>query len=698
MLCSYAELLLGGDGDGIIELAEDAEIGASLAEHLGINDPLIDIAVTPNRGDALGVRGIARELAAAGLGTLKPLNIPAVKAEFPNPITVNMQDANCPAFVAVYIKGVRNSESPEWLRKRLESVGMRPISTLVDITNFISHDLCRPLHVFDAQKLSGGITVRPAVNGESLLALNDKEYILEGFETVIADDSSALALGGIMGGIPSGCTMETANVLLECAWFNPMQIAKTGRFHSIDSDARHRFERSVDPEFLEDAAAIATSMILELCGGSASEIQYFRNGELPKNQAIEFDVSEVKRLGGVDITLDSAQKILGDLGFESTPTPMSADSDSAKKLLVKVPAWRNDISGKADLVEEILRIYGYDNIPALALPQVSNFRGDGQSSTSQLMKKLQSLKVLLASRGLTECTTFSFTKFELAKLFAETSDSLRLLNPISSELDYMRPTLLIALLEKFLSNASRGNKNLRLFEIGRVFKGTEPEKQPHQIAGIRGGLAIERNVHGSVRVSDLFDAKADAIAVLDSLGLDQEKITITNAVPAYFHPARSGALTLGGKVVMGYFGEVHPGVLKHLGVTERVAAFEIDYSSVPVAKSKAEFAKPALKLSDFPVAERDFAFVVDEKLTFQQVTGVIRSSLIAANNNDKSVVKEISVFDIFTGKDIPAGKKSIAVSIKLDPINRTFTDAEIAGFSAAVIKDVKEKLSADLRS
>ncbi len=683
MLLSEREMGLSDDHEGIVELPEDTPIGAAAVEVMGLSDPLIDVDVTPNRGDCLGIRGIARDLAAAGMGRLKPLDATPVPGVFASPIGVRLAFDNeaadaCPYFVGRLVRGVRNGESPQWLKDKLLAVGLRPISALVDITNLLTLDLCRPLHVFDADKVEGGLHVRLARPGERLAALNGRTYDLDPEMTVIADDTGAEALGGVIGGEPTGCTGETVNVFLESAYFDPRRTAATGRKLNLQSDARYRFERGIDPAFLVDGMEIATRLVLELCGGEPSEL-VIAGGEPPWQRSVRLRPDRVRTLGGVDVDADRVTGILTDLGFVVTP------EDGA--LAVAVPPWRGDIVGEACLVEEVVRIHGYDRIPT-----VSMVRGDGlpHPALDAGQRRRAMARRALAGRGLMEAVTYSFVESTRAELFGGTAESLRLVNPISADLDVMRPSPLPNLVAACGRNADRGIADAALFEVGPGFAGDRPEDQGMVAAGVRSGRTGHRNWAQPPRAVDAFDAKADAGAVLAAVGAPADAVQVTADAPDYFHPGRSGALRLG-PGVLAHFGEIHPRVLRRMDVKGPVTAFEVFFDALPQPKAKAGPTKPHLELSPLHPVERDFAFVVDDRIPAQDVVR-------AARGADKGLVVDVRVFDVFTGGALGAGKKSLAVNVVLQPTERTLTDAEIEAVAAKVVDAVAKATGGVLRT
>ena len=682
MLCSLEELALTGDSTGIIELPETSQVGASAADALGLNDPVIEIAITPNRADCLGVRGVARDLAAAGLGTLKPLSdISAFKGNGASAISVTIDDTTkCPQFIGCTIKGVKNGTSPDWLKKRLEAIGLRPISTLVDITNYITFDLGRPLHVYDVAKLNGNLVVRAAKEGEKLGALNGKEYSLASGMTVIADSASVLALGGIIGGELSGCGADTTDLFLEVALFDPTAVAKAGRVLAIDSDARYRFERGLDVAFVETGAKLAIAMIQKLCGGEASELTFA--GSTPDySRVYHLTPERIKTLGGIELPAAKIKTILSTLGFNCTPVADGWD--------VTPPSWRRDVEGEADLVEEVLRIHGYDHIPTTPLPKIATV---SKPALNTAQKRVHLSKRVLAARGMMEAVTWSFVPEAQATMFGGTNQKLKLVNPISADLDTMRPSLLPNLLEAAKKNTFRGFKTNNLFEVGLQFHDITPDGQRMVAAGLRCGTQEENTYKNNLfqrgeRGCDVFDAKADALHVLQTLGLN--KCDITSTAPSWYHPGRSGALTLGGKIILGYFGELHPGLLPSFDLSGSAVAFEIYLDAIPQPRTKTK-ARPSLKPSDFQKVERDFAFIVDEKITATEIIKFLAQA-------EKQLITDITIFDVYTGTGVEAGKKSVAIKITLQANDRTLSEQDISGVSAAIVSAASKSFGAQLR-
>jgi phenylalanyl-tRNA synthetase beta chain len=677
MLCSAYELGLGDDHEGIIELPEDAPVGASFAGFAGLGDIILDIKVTPNRTDCLGVRGIARDLAAAGIGRLKPLDTNPVPGRFPSPIEVHIEDRSaCPLFLGRYIGGVSNGPSPAWLRTRLEAIGLRPISMLVDITNFLTFDLNRPLHVFDAGRLDGNLTVRFARPGETLLALNGQEYALDAEVTAIADRAGVQSLGGVIGGEATGCTEKTTEVFIEAALFDPVRTAATGRKLNIASDARYRFERGLDPAFVRDGLEIATRLVLELCGGEASEV--VTAGAVPDwRRRYVLRAERPATLGGLHVPHQESAEILTTLGC-------LVETLQAGDLAVEPPSWRGDIVGEADLVEEVLRIKGYDLIPAMPLE-----RGGALSrpALSPAQRRTELVRRSLAARGLIEAVTFSFISAREAELFGGAKPELRLVNPISADLDVMRPSLLPGLVAAARRNADRGLPDAALFELGPLYRDDTPGGQVLAAAGIRGGRTGPKHWRAAAREVDVYDVKADALAALAAMGAPAENIQVSADPPPWHHPGRAGTLRLGPKV-LGAFGELHPAVLDALDARPPVAGFEVFLDSVP--EPRMAHAKPPLKLSVFQPIERDFAFIVDREMPADRL-------LRAARGVDRKLVSEIRLFDVYEGLGLPSGKKSLAITVVLQPQERTLTDAEIEGFSKRLVAQVEKATGGQLR-
>jgi phenylalanyl-tRNA synthetase beta chain len=682
MLCSAAELQISEDHDGIMELPADAPIGAAYAQWAGLGDPVLEINLTPNRQDCTGVHGIARDLSAADMGRFKDPAIRAIKGEFPCPVKVTVEDATlCPGFALRLVRGVKNGPSPEWLQKRLTSIGLRPINALVDITNFMTYDRARPLHVFDAAKVKGDLTVRRARDGETLLALDGRTYALDSGTCVIADDHGVESLAGIMGGEASGCSEATTDVLIESALWNEINIAQTGRKLGINSDARYRFERGVDPAFMVPGLEMATRLVMEICGGTPSE-NVVVGKVFGDDRVIDFPVTEVKRLAGIDVSVAEMKRILGHLGF------MMVGSGAVVK--IAVPSWRSDVHGKADIVEEIVRIFGVDKVP------MTPFERD-DAPRKPILKPIQlrtrRAKRALAARGMVEAVTWSFISRPYAELFGGGKSELALANPIASDLSDMRPSLLPGLVAAAQANSDRGFADVALFEVGQVFRGDRPEDQLIASSGLRHGFAssqgLGRHWSGSA-VADALDAKADAFAVLSAAGAPMQALLVVPGGPDWLHPGRSGTIQIGPQNVLGYFGELHPRALEALGADGPLVAFEVILDRIPDAKQKPTRTKPALELSAFQPVSRDFAFIVDRAV---KAGDIVR----AAQGADRKLITSVTVFDVYEGKGIDDGKKSVAIAVTMQPREKTMTDQEIDAVAAKIVTEVNKKTGGVLR-
>ena len=686
MLCSAGELKLPLEGDGIIELPADAPVGAAITTVMNF-DPVIEINLTPNRVDALGVYGIARDLAAAGLGKLKPLNTAAVKGGFESPRKVKMRllggdEKLCPQFVGRTIRGVKNGESPAWLKDRLNAIGLRPVSALVDITQYLTIDLGRPLHAFDDAKLKGDVGPRLATPGETLAALNGKTYTLDPSIVVVADEAGAQGIAGVMGGEPTSVTESTATVFLESALFNPINIANTGRKLLINSDARYCFERGVDPASSIPGAEIATRMIIDICGGEASHLT--EGGAAPDHKrSIAFNPARVKSLGGVELPSPDIKSILDRLGF--------AVAGSGDAWAVTPPSWRADVEGWQDLVEEVLRIHGYDNIPPTPLPRAPM----PKVALSAPQRQVAFTRRSLAARGLNETTTWAFLPGAQANLFRGELPLVTLANPISSDLDAMRPSLLPNLAAAAGRNAARGLSDCGFFEVGPRFEGAKPGQQTLVAAALRAGHTTARHWAGTRRAVDALDAKADALAALEAAGTPVSGLQTANGAPGWYHPGRSGVLKLGNQVLAA-FGELHPGVLTALDVKGppdwKLVACEVFLDRLPQSKkAKTGSARTLLKASNFQPVERDFAFVVE--------TAVAAEALLrAVRNTDKDLITDVGLFDVYEGPHVGEGKKSLAVSVTLQPKDATLTDEQIDGVAKKIVAAVEKACGGRLRA
>ncbi|HEX4297528.1 MAG TPA: phenylalanine--tRNA ligase subunit beta [Devosia sp.] len=683
MLCSAAELQLSEDHDGIIVLPDDAPVGMPYVEYAGIGGAVFDVSITPNRGDATSVRGIARDLAAYGLGTLTDGAIaPQPSPGGTSPIGVDLhfgagEPQACRMFAGRLIAGVRNGPSPRWMQDRLRAIGLRPISALVDITNYVTIDRGRPLHVFDADKLTGPVQARMAKAGETLLALDGRSYALDPTIPVIADASGPVGIAGIMGGEPTGSNDATVNVFVESAWFEPMAVAQAGRKLGIVSDARYRFERTVDPESVLPGIELATRLILELCGGIAHEVVVAGHVE-GAGTVIDFPLSEVRRLTGLELPPARIADILARLGFTV--------AGSGATLQVRVPSWRPDVTQKADLVEEVMRMEGVDKVPVDPLPRLT---GVAPRMLTVMQNRRRAAKRLLAARGLDEAVTWSFISAAEAKRFGGGAPQLRLANAIAADLSDMRPSLLPGLLAAARRNGNRGVRDIGLFEVGQVFLSDLPEGQHTYATAIRAG-ASARDWQGAQKLT-VFDAKADLGAVLDGLGHDLDKLQLSSEAPDWAHPGRGGRVQLGPKLAIAWFGELHPALASELDLAGPVVAFELDLDAIPEPRRKPTRSKPALKLSDLMPVERDFAFVVGRDVAAAMV-------LRAARNADKALITDVTVFDLFEGAGVGEDRKSIAIRATLQPVDRTLTDEEIDKVAAAIVAAVGKATGAVLRT
>lgn len=669
MMCSMRELELSDEHDGIIALPDDAPVGARYIDWAGLNDPVFDIAITPNRQECLGVLGIARDLAAAGLGRLKPRAIAPVAGRFPMPRPITVEDAeSCPAFAGRVVRGLKNGPSPDWMQRRLRAVGLRPISALVDITNFLSIDSGRPLHVYDVAKLDGGLTARRARAGESILALNGKTYTLDETMTVIADETQVHDIGGIMGGEHSGCSETTTEVLIEAAYFTPERIGATGRALGINSDARARFERGVDPQFVVPGLELATQLVLDLCGGEASE--RLLAGQIPDtSRSIAFRPARVAELAGIAVADDEQEAILTRLGFGVTRGPEGWQ--------VSVPSWRRDVDGAADIVEEVVRIHGLDRVPATPLPRAD---GVAAPTATPLQRTQRRLRRVLASRGLDEAITWSFLPPAEADAFGGAAFTLA--NPISSDMAAMRPSLLPGLLSAAARNMDRAAAGVRLFELGQRY--LADGERPTAAILLVGELCARDWRTGPAVKPDAYDAKAEALAALAALGAPVQRLQVVPPATSWWHPGRAGRLVLG-KVVLADFGIIHPRVSGQFDVKGPVAAVEIYLDALPPKSRK----RDAYQANALLPLSRDFAFVMDAALPADSLIRAVAGA-------DKALIADVSLFDRYTGPGVPDGKASLAVAVTLQPTTATLTEAEIEAVSAKVVA-AAAKLGASLR-
>ena len=680
MMCSVRELELGDEHDGIIELPDDAPVGESFASYHGTS-PVFDVAITPNRPDCMGVHGIARDLAAAGMGTLKPIAIPSFEEAGACPVEIRTDDTEgCPAFYGRVITGVRNAASPDWLQQRLQSAGQRPISLLVDLTNYLMLAYGRPAHAYDLAKLTGAVTARRAKDGEQVLALNEKTYTLDGEMTVIADDNGVHDIAGIMGGEDSGCSDTTTDVLLEIAYFDPHRIGQTGRKLGLSSDARTRFERGVDPAFLDDGLDLLTGLITELAGGTAT--QKIRAGSPPADaRQVSFDPALTQKLGGVDVAADEQQRILESLGF-------TVDA-SAVPWMVTAPLRRHDVEGAADLVEEVVRIYGIDDVASVALP-----RGEGVAAPTASSEQKQERRVrrAAAGRGLNEAVTWSFLPVPEAEHFADGHTLWVLDNPISEDMKAMRPSMIPGLLMAAKRNVDRGAGSLRLFEIGRrYFRNDDGSSNEKPTLGVV--LAGEKTprgwASGKAAHFDAFDAKAEAMALLAEAGAPADKLQVMGEAGGQFHPGQSGTLRLGPKNVLARFGALHPKTLEAFDIDVPVVAVEVFLDAIPGRKGAASFARSNYSPPALQSVMRDFAFLVPAELPAGDLQRMVKGA-------DKANIVDARIFDVFAGQGVPEGKKSVAVEVTLQPAEKSYKEEDLKAISDKVVA-AAAKLGAELR-
>lgn len=684
MMCSERELELSDEHNGIIDLPQDAPVGTSFAAYAHLDDPVIEINLTPNHPEATGVYGIARDLAASGLGKLKTAPVEPVAGKGATPVKVRIEAPDlCRVFALRLVRNVRNGPSPKWLQQRLLAIGLRPINALVDMTNYITFDRGRPLHVFDAAKVAGDLVVRRGKEGESVLALDGRTYAVTPDMCVIADDNGVESIAGVMGGEHSGCDENTTDVLIEAAVWEPLTVARTGRTLGIITDARYRNERGIDPAFNTPGIELATRMVLDLCGGEPAEIEV--SGETvftPK--IVSFPVSEVKRLTGIDVPGSTSLDILTRLGFV-----VKGDGDVVE---VAVPSWRPDVDGKADLVEEVMRIHGVDEIR----PQPLSSHGvvNGKILTT-LQIRTRAAKRALAVRGMMEAVTWSFIPAKHAELFGGGQKHLKLANPIAADMSDMRPSLLPGLVAAAQRNADRGFGDVALFEVSGTYEGDTPETQRRVAAGVRRGTAkldgSGRHWAGNAQGVGVFDSKADAIAVLEACGAPVDRLQIETGAPSWYHPGRSGVIKLGPKVVLGHFGEFHPTALEVLDASGPLCGFEVFVDAIPEPKAKPTRTKPKLELSAFQAVKRDFAFVVDKAVE----AGTLTRAALAA---DKKLITGVSVFDVFEGAALGAGKKSIAIEIAIQPVEKTLTDEDFEALAKRVVENVAKQTGGVLRT
>ena len=682
MLCSEKELTLSDNHEGIIELPKDSKIGLPVRDVMELTDPVIEIEITPNRGDCLGVRGIARDLAAAGMGVLKDLEVIEIEGDFESlidwKIDLNEDKKNlCPKIFGRSFQNLVNVDSPSWLKKRLLAVDQRPISSLVDITNYIMIDIGRPLHAYDAEKIVGNtLTVKEAKQGEKFFALNGNEYELDQGMLVISDSHGIDDLAGIMGGERTGVTNNTTKMFLEAAIFDPISIANTGRKLNINSDARYRFERGLDYDLPDLVMHYAASMVNRICGGTYSKIVKFEL--IKETKSIIFNPDNTYKLTGVEIENQVAKAILEKLGFLIT---ISRDIWS-----IIPPSWRPDIDGVSDIIEEIIRVYGYDFIPSIKLPRKNYI---AKPAMTVKHRQMSIASKILANRGYSEVITFSFLNEVMAKQFNGGIKELVLVNPISSELTHMRPSVIPTLLVAAQRNLNVGIDTVSLFEVGPIFKGDKPDDQISTISGLRLGTKVKRDWKNSSKDFDFYDVKLDVLKTLEAIGANVNSLQTYENTSGYFHPGRSAVLKIGQKLIANV-GEIHPEILDFYGLEKSILAFEIFYENIPIPK-KVKVSRPMLKMSPLQSVTREFAFVIDETTPAEKLVQIAKST-------NKDLIKEVLIFDLYKGENIPKGKKSIAIKIIIQPNLETLTDDDLEKISSDLINVIDTKLSGSLRS
>lgn len=678
MLCSEEELLISESSSGIIELSQDAKVGVPFAKYYGLDDPIIHIDVTPNRGDALSVYGIARDLAAKGLGTLKAFDIPQVNTDFNTEFSIKVEDPHaCKFFAAREIKNLKNCESPDWLKKFLNNIGIGSISAIVDVTNYILYTYGQPMHAYDKSKLVGNnLNIKILKDSFKFTALNNKEYELSAGDLVINDSKSVQCLAGIIGADVSACDMSTTTIIIEAANFSPKIITKSGRKHNIITDSRHRFERNVDSSFTSTILDLATTLITSICDGLTSQVLAQGNPEVPL-RTVDFPLNFFTKLTGLEVQPQIIRDILLSLGFKIEFT-----EDIFK---LTIPSWRPDIEVKEDIVEEIMRIYGYDKLPSVKLPEVNV-----EKILSKEQRRISDIKRILAATGFVETVNWSFVDKNLAKLFSSIKPELALQNPISLDLNYMRPSIILSLLKIASKNSARSVKDLSLFEVGPVFNGVSLEDEKTFACGIRAGYDNQKSSHApTLREVDVFDIKADIELVLNSCGLSLDRLQIrNNAAPPYYHPTRSASIQMGSNI-LGYFGQIHPTTLKAFDVDVSIYGFELNLTNIPHGKNKFGL-RDEFKFSDFQSVVRDFAFTISADQNIGEILSFVK-------NIDKKLIRAVDLFDVYTGSKVEAGSKSIAMSVNIQADDKTLTEAELALLSNLIITSVEQKFKASLR-
>ena len=684
MLCSESELNLSNESEQITELS-NAKYNTKIGKNyfLKSNLKVIDISITPNRADCLGVRGIARDLAAAGSGKLKNIKKEKLTQKNKQKISVTItkeKNQGCNIFGSCLVTGVKNIESPNWLKEKIISLGQKPISAIVDVTNYVMFDLNRPLHAYDVDKIDKGIIVRNSKKGETFKALDNKDYKLENNMCVISDNSGILGLGGIIGGTRSGTELDTKNVLIEAAYFNPRSIRKTSKILNIDTDAKFRFERGIDPLSIEQGLQVAAELIKKICGGEISkfDIQKFEN---IKNNSLKFDPLLFQKITGFNIEQKEIIKILTDLGFEI--------KKEKKILVLKVPSWRPDIEQEIDIVEELVRIHGYDQIQIIE-PEKSRKK----PTLNSKQKLFHFLQRSIASKGFFETITWSFTDSKINQLFIENKKEIEIVNPISTDLNVLRNSIFSNLIINLNKNLDRGFKDISLFEIGPIFSGSQPEQQETVVSGLRSGKISRLSWLEKERLVDVFDVKQDVIQSLIEAGFSRNKLYIDNKTPSYYHPGKSGRVFLNNdkEKIVSFFGEIHPNILKKIDIkTESLVGFEIFLDNIKQTKKSLNDQKTQYQYSDFQKSERDFAFVIDKNFQAQELITVI-------SNIDQKLIKSVKIFDVYQGENIPEGKKSIALNVIIQSSEKTLNDDDLDRITQLIISTVESKTGAKIRS
>jgi phenylalanyl-tRNA synthetase beta chain len=680
MLCSEKELCLGDDHDGILLLPNDTPLGKNIAEIKNMDDVLIDIYVTPNRGDCLGIYGIARSLSSTGIGNLKKIEEFTLKETIKNKFEVSIESEYCDEFAIRYIKNVNNCESPEWLKEKLSSVGFTPKSALVDITNYVMWIINRPMHCYDANTINGNFIVKNSIGNEKFCAIDRNEYILPPNTILITDDSDKImGLGGIMGGLDTATKMQTTDIVLECAVFDSINIAQTTRKISLNSDAKYRFERGVDYATTELALNYATKLVVEICGGEVSEIVKQTNKKVEKKN-IEFIFQDIKDVLGIEIPQPNVIEILTKLGYEV--------QNDTNKIKVKVPTWRNDVSIKENVIEDIIKIYGYDNLEPLEIVKDKIGEDEVNVYNKLISDKYWEVNKLLAGNGMTEIISYTFINENLASEFTTLNSNLKIINPITIDMAYMRPTIIPSMLNIIKYNIDRGIDNVSIFENGMVFSGTETQNQKRVLSGIRYGLTTDKDIFKTSRNYDIYDIKKDLFDVLELFNINAENLIITNDFPNYYHPTKSGAIKMG-NLIIGVFGEIHPLKVRKFDIKGKVNAFELYLNIIPKLKQKSTQKKKFI-LNELQPIYRDFAFIVDKNIEFGKIVSMVKKV-------EKELIKEVNLFDVYQGNGIDNNKKSIAFSVKIYPILKSLTTEEIDIISDKIIKEISDKVGGQLR-